>query len=312
MTIALHPTPHSTLRTPHFLAVAWQGVRFGVPDDWSPVKIEGDFDKGFISLADLERTRLGVRWQRPRKPPASPVEMKKVVAEAIKREVGQLAFGESIESSSDAWPAARLFVEPDPPGRDVWIGYSPRTNRVVEFAYQATRREPTLRDALVPTIRDEGEDDGKVVDWSVFWHNVSLPRAMKLTGQRLNVGDLSLSFETGSGPLVVRQVAAAGMALSRRPIESWLTTLGEPKRYRPVGKPDPVAVDGREGVRQRHVRRRRLFYMRWIPACFEAHAVRDAGHDRLILVRAPDGATAEGTIRGVGGVEILCGRSDER
>jgi hypothetical protein len=285
------------------LPVAWQGIRFDVPTDWSPLKIEGDFEKGFISLADLERTQLGVRWERVRKAPASPVEMTKVVAEAMKREVGQLAFDESTETSSDAWPVSRLFIEPDPPGRDVWIAYSPRTNRVVEFAYQATRREPTLRDALVPTARDEGDADGRAADWSVFWHNVSLPRAMKLTGQRLNVGDLSLSFETGNGPLVVRQIAAAGMALGRRPIENWLATLGEPKRYRAVGKPEAVTVDGREGMRRRHVRRRRLFVMRWIAAGFVTYAVRDAERDRLVLVRAPDDATAESVIDGVGRLE---------
>src|SRR5687767_3274860 len=118
-------------------ALAWQGWQVGAPDDWSPIKIEGDFDKGFVALADLDRQRLGVRWQRAKKN----ADPKQLVTDAMRGEVGALALAESIESTSDRWPAARLYVEPDPPGRDVWVGYSAATGRLVQIVYQATVRD---------------------------------------------------------------------------------------------------------------------------------------------------------------------------
>jgi hypothetical protein len=286
--------------------LAWQGVELTIASEWSPLKIEGDFDRGFVALADLDRQRLGVRWQSVRKKPDT-AALKRLVADAMKREVGQLAFDESTESSSDEWPVSRLYIEPDPPGRDVWIGYSPHSQRVVELAYQAERREPTLADMLVPSVRDKGQGQG-ALEWSVFWHNVVLPSPMKLAGQRLNVGDLSLTFATEQGDLIVRQMAAAKLALSRRSLEGWLRLLAEPKRHRAVGEAEEVSIEAGgatcTGLRQRHVRRRRFFWMRWIPSGFVTYVLRDEQHDRLILLRAPDESLGSAVAAGVGRVEV--------
>jgi hypothetical protein len=296
MTTVSTPLPPTARNAPQGIALAWQGWHVGVPADWSPIKIEGDFDRGFVAMADLDRERLGVRWQTARKN----ADPKKVVADAMRGEVGQLAFEESIESTSDAWPAARLYIEPDPPGRDVWIGYSAATKRVVQIVYQATARDRVLRDSIVPTIADGGEAGGAASEWSVFWLNVALPRPLKLLSQRLNVGDLSLSFATQQGDLVVRQVAAARVATSRRPMEKWLATVSEPKRYRPIGKSEPVTVAGMAGLRQRHVRRRRLWWLRWVAREYVAYCVHDVASDRLAILRAPDDHWAEETIAGLG------------
>lgn len=292
--------PQSAIRNRQSLCVAWQGVQLVVPADWSPVKIEGDFDRGFLSMADLDRERVGLRWQTIGKR-SDPV---KLVDGAMRNEVGKLAFDESIDVSGGDWTVARLYVEPDPPGRDVWVGFCGRTRRLVQVVYQAKRRDRVLRDDLVPTFRDTGEVGGLAKVWSVFWLNVSLPRPMKLTGQRLNVGDLSLTFASDAGPVVVRQVAAAGVALNRRPIEKWLMSLAEPKRYRPFGEPGEVVVNGMTGMRQCHARRRRLFLARWIAREFVVYAVHDASADRLTLARAPDERVAVATIEGIGTLNV--------
>ncbi|HEV7300126.1 MAG TPA: hypothetical protein VGN72_12225 [Tepidisphaeraceae bacterium] len=275
--------------------LAWQGWHVRVPTDWSPIKIEGDFDRGFVAMADLDRERIGIRWQQARKNG----DPHKLVAAAMINEVGVLAAAEATASNNEHWSAARLYIEPDPPGRDVWIAYSAATGRLVQIVYQAVRRDNVLRDTLVPHVRDTGEAGGATL-WAAFWLNVTLPRPMKLNAQRLNVGDLALSFATPAGELLVRQMAAARVALARRPLSAWVTANREPKRYRPVDEPETVTVAGMAGVMQRYTRRRRLVLARWIPRGFVSYCMHDTASDRLTIVRAPDDDLAQQAINGIG------------
>ena len=43
--------------------LAWQGWELTLPADWAPIKVDGNFDRGFVAIADLDRERLGLRWQ---------------------------------------------------------------------------------------------------------------------------------------------------------------------------------------------------------------------------------------------------------
>jgi hypothetical protein len=273
--------------------LAWQGWELTLPDDWAPIKVDGNFDRGFVAIADLDRERLGLRWQTV----GPKVDPRRVVDDNLRGEVGQLAFDESAEATSDDWPISRVYVEPDPPGRDVWIGFSAATNRVLQVVYHATGRDRLLRDSILPNLRDQGEAGG-ARRWAIFWASAVLPRPMKLLRKRLNVGDLAISFDTGKGPLEIRQMAAANMVLNRRPLDAWLGGLGEPKRYRPIGDVRQVEWPelDRIGVCQDHARRRRLFFARWLPAGFVVYAVHDRTTDRLILVRAPDAVMAQAVI----------------
>jgi hypothetical protein len=251
-------------------------------------------------LADLDRQRLGVRWQRARKG----AKATNLVDDAMRGEVGQLAFAESIDLAGDRWLAARLYVEPDPPGRDVFVAYSAATGRLIQVVYQAAERDRVLRESIVPTLADRGEVMGKSGGarvWRVFWLTVVLPRPLKLLTQRLNVGDLALSFETPEGDLIVRQVAAARVATARRPLEKWLGTLAEPKRYRAVGQPEAATMAGMTGLMQHHVRRRRLWWVRWLPRQYVACCLHDVAADRLVIVRAPSQRWAVDTLAGAAG-----------
>jgi hypothetical protein len=293
--------------------VAWHGWTFVVPDDWSPVKLEGDAAAGYALLADLERPRLGVRWATPPKKRAA-ADAEKLVRQAMRREVGQLAAEEAKPftppGGASAWSHGVLYLEADPPGRDVWIAASAASGRVVEIVHHAHRRSRALPDDLLPTLADGGGGDGPV-EWSVFGLSVRLPRAMTLLTQRLHAGDLALSF-AGTGKahrrdrLTVRQVAAAGLALSRRPLDRWLAAQEDGKHFRvPSGKPEAVTVtasDGRElvGFARTARRRRRFFWKRSVPPQVVTYALHDAARDRLVIVQGTDDALAKATASTVG------------
>lgn len=71
---------------------AWHGLVCLLPDDWSPLKLEGDARRGFVVFADLQRTRLELRWHRLGKPPAD--------AEAVLRSAVARAAGMTLASQA--------------------------------------------------------------------------------------------------------------------------------------------------------------------------------------------------------------------
>ena len=272
----------------------WQGLRLDLPDRWDPVKLEGDADGGMILLADLHRPRLGVRWKALKKK-ADPA---KSVDAAMRDEVGALAADEAtLTSPNGDWEFGQLYTEPETPGRDVWIGVSRVTRRLVQVIYHAHHRDRMLADSVLPTLGDNAAGE-----WSIFDLSCRLPAGAKLIKHRLNVGDLTLEFEIDRKPLIVRQIAVASVALTRQPIERWLASqqLGKKKFYRPTEQPQPVEIAGLKGIRRTMVRRRRHFLMRSLHKLVLGVALRDESRDKLLILESPDLAVITDAVKTIG------------
>ena len=277
-------------RLPRF--VAWQGWRVDLPRRWDPVKLEGDASAGHALFADAVRPRLGLRWQTPRR---RRFDAAAAVMRTMVDEVGQLAAAEARAWSPPAgeWTSPLLYVEPDPPGRDVWVGYSPASGRLLSVACPVRRREHVLAKVILPTLADLPLD--RAAPWSVFDLSLVVPGGFALAERRLNAGDLSLSFADRRGAKVsVRQVAVAELALRRRPLDGWLADQqrGDRRHHRPAGPAADVTVTvaGRAlAGRCGHLRRRRRFALAtWRPSSLVTLAVHDADRDRLVILHGTD------------------------
>ena len=265
------------------MVFAWQGWRLEMPAGWSPVRLEGTYDEGYALVADLQRPRFGLRWKSAGKRlDAAAWTRKTMIAE-----VGCLAAGEAVNSSVASpvdWQAGRLYIEPKPPGRDVWVAISPVSRRTVEFVYHAHRRDRILVQRLLPKLVDQ---PAGVMEWSVFDLSCRSPAHMELIGQRLNAGDLSLTFgDRKKIEVTARQIALASLALKRQTLEDWLTGQIDLRRkhYRAAGavETDPAAGMLRQGSR----RRLRSRWRWWIAPGFVTLARHDPGRDRLVVIDA--------------------------
>lgn len=206
---------------------------------------------------------------------------------ALRAEVGQLAAAEAVELplNADLWDASLLYTEPEPPGRDVWLGHSRVSGRIVELVYHADRRDGLLRDALLPRLRDTNRDE--LTRWSVFDLSCSVPAGFELSQRRLNAGDLSLTFSRARDWVTVRQVGPAQLALSRSPLEGWIHAQERAveRYYRPVGQ-----ITLGERVMQR---RRRFLWMWWITPQAMTIARHDRERDRIVIVQSTNRDLAE-------------------
>src|SRR5688500_543989 len=103
---------------------AWQGWRLRVPRSWNPVRLEGDFARGYALLADLDGPRLGVRW--------SFADARDVTQEALRRVICAEAGDDAAKHAKpfpdleqpDGGADILLHLEPHPPGRDVLVWWS--------------------------------------------------------------------------------------------------------------------------------------------------------------------------------------------
>lgn len=293
--------PRSSIQRPQPALVAWHGWSLQVPPRWNPVKVEGDRQTGYMLLADLHRPRLGIRWRSVK----GPVDVQRWAHEALRAEVGLLAASEAKDHPlpTDRWEGSKLYIEPDPPGRDVWVARSRVSGRLVQVIHHAHRRERVLVEQILPSLSDQPID--QPVQWSIFDLCCRVPPLWTLSGYRLNAGDLTLRFRHRTRRfgllhlLTVRQIAPATLALHRRPLEEWLEVQQYAQRrfyrVRRESFEDTLSLsDGRtlHGRRALSIRRKRYFWLMSAPQQLTTLVMHDPLRDRLLLLQSTDEQTA--------------------
>ncbi len=290
----------------HRQVVVWQGWRMELPARWYPLKLEGNRNAGYALFADMLRARLGVKWSTPRGArQGKSQEVRKHIATRMIEEVGKLAAEEAKDfAMPGGWEHSRLYAEPHPPGRDVWMGYSPVSGRVCELVYHANRRDRALENAILPKLHDEPAD--QAMPWSIFEWSCAVPPDMPLLRQQLHAGDLSLTFAGKGRELTIRQLAVARIALNKRPLDKWLAVQQRihRKTHRPMEKPSevelPIGENVAKGLFAMMRRRWRYGFATWHPARLATFALHDAARDRLVLSISSDRELAERAIATLG------------
>lgn len=271
--------------------VCWQGWKLLIPHRWDPVKLEGDHANGYALFADTLRPRLGLRWQTPGK---KNFALESAVRLAMQHEVGQLATEEArpFSTTDICWQSPLLYVEPDPPGRDIYSVYSATSGRLLQISYHANRRENILAHTIIPTLGDAPTEYAH--PWSIFDLNFIIPGGMKLRSQCLSVGDLSLSFADRYTQLTIRQIAVAQLALQRQSLDRWIVDQqkSESRYFKPSGQFTDISVqmsnrpvDGRKST----MARKRRYFLIWNrPETLTTLGLHDPQRDRLLLLQGPD------------------------
>jgi hypothetical protein len=280
----------SQLATRNSQLLAWHGWRVAVPDAWNPVKVDGDWSAGLMLLADMHQAKLGIRWRTiKRGDPA------KLATRALEAEVGRLAAKEATDfamPTESAWRVSKLYTESDPPGRDIWFGWSNTSGRVIEIVHHVKRREATLAETVLPTVQDTPRDAEQA--WSMFDLSCKSPPGWALQWYRLNAGDLTLAFTRKRQQVRVRQVGPASLALARMKLDDWMGQLD--KAYRKIYRPAEDLADaslelptrtigGRSGVLNR---KKRLFWAVTYARQLKVIAFHDEVRNRLLLAQGDD------------------------
>ncbi len=283
----------------------WHGWYLSLPHRWNPLKLEGDYDSGYAGFADLLQQRLGIRWQKHK---AAKFDAEKWARKTLRQELGVLAADEAVPAAAPSdgeWRGCFIYHEPEPPGRDIWTGYSVASGRGIVLSYHARRRDRALAGSLVPKLADL--PTAAPMPWSVFELSCIVPVGFVLRDHRLHAGDLSLTFTRKRDKLIIRQLAVAQLALQRLPLEKWLVQQQQlhRKHYRPAGKsPEPISFDlpdrTLEGLSRQRRRRIRFSLMRSLPRDMITLALHDAQRDRLAMIEASSPSLARDLAQSLG------------
>jgi hypothetical protein len=161
------------------------------------------------------------------------------------------------------------------------------------------RRETLLAQTILPGLHDLPTDQS--MPWSIFDLHCVAPARMKLAWHRLNAGDLGLTFQDKRRFVTIRQIALAGLALKRLPMEKWLADQEQRRmqHYKIAGETREIdcGADDRElkGIARTMQRRRRFFFLRGIAAELVTAVFHDQSRDRLVIVQASDETLARGS-----------------
>jgi hypothetical protein len=286
MTLASHHTDSSTPSSNARLC--WHGVELRLPAEWSVVRIEGDDAAGSLLLADLHAPRMIVRWARPRK---SPRDLTRWAGDRMRDAVGVLLAKSATPCPRDGFEAGTLVIEPDPPGKDVWVARHAKTGTLIELILPVSgKRSHRIVQDLLPglTVHD------RPTDWSIFDLRCTVPSRFKLKSHRLHAGDLSLTFADKREVVVVRQIGPASLLTRRRPLSEWLAAQAR-------GWQQTHRADATDQSPMRLGRKRRWRWAWFVPATrFIAHHI-DPIRDRLVIVDGTDAALAEEILRSASG-----------
>ena len=286
---------------PNTQLLAWQGWHLTVRAEWNPVKIDGDYDSGSVLLADLHSARLGLRW----KTAAKRGDPQAWANRSLRDEVGKLAADEAKDlalPNGGDWSVSRLYQDPNPPGRDVWVGHSRRSNRVLQIVYHAAQRGTAFSRGVLPTLADTSPDAPHC--WAVFDLSLTTPPGTRVQWYRFNAGDLSMGLTSkGTKPItVVRQIGPAGLALARQPLSTWLTHLPASTRrlYQTVRATEATTLNHLPGLQATLRRKRRLWWAWPVPRRQTILAFHDEERDRLIAGQGVDEADLRNLLTTIG------------
>lgn len=273
--------------------LAWQGLAIPIQEEWRPLKIEGDHQKGAITVGSMDGPVFQLRWLRPPKSYDA--------AEWIKKRCRAVAGGQTSDDPPrpDGFAMAswvRSLAIRQESEKTVWWGYAEPAHLLVEILLTNLCDDKTnawfIRHALPKlTVAAATED----CPWSIYSSRCVIPPGYILRRQRLAAGDIALEFTADKGRrLLVRQVFPALLALQRRPYAGWLRdrVFKERRRFR-----KDCETTREDGLRMTWTGWKRIpFPLGFLlPRRWETVVAHDEYLDRLLIVESEwrDGATVK-------------------
>lgn len=262
---------------------AWQGWCITLPEECEPVSVGGGYASGHALLADLFGPRQGIRWQSV----GRRIDVRQAMLKEMRQEVGQLAASEARWLRAEDGGQWLCYGEASLPGRHVCVGFDQETGRTVTVVQHATTGAHAVGQVVPADLICEPANQPQ--PWAVFDLSCHVPPQWQLAEHELMAGDLRLRFTQERNTLLVRQIAAADVALRRMPLQRWLEGQLKAANLSAIAAPQAVqmlACDGRslDGIQATARPRRSL--LRGTGRELTLLALHDRQRNKLLLVES--------------------------
>lgn len=272
--------------------LAWMGWQMRVPADWRPLRIEGDWTRGYVIAGDASEPVLQVKWWRPGR---ERFDADRWITRRLKalrlRRGGAGGPTEPRGFTSTAWVPEDPLLESKRNLLRMWYGYAELAGLVIEVAVSEDAPKKAKREVWAKSLPSmTAYDAGGLTRWAVFGGSFESPAGYRLTGKKLLLGDLAVWLRAKDGSqLTLRQVYPYQLAIGRRKLERWMDVrpYKERRRYRStdIAQVWRTRSFGRTLVGMKRIGQKRLPAPLGFcsPRRTMAVAVHDADLDRLLL-----------------------------
>jgi len=225
----------SSAGTRELKTFAWQGIRLTIPSDWELVSTHGNWDAGFVALADSSATRLQVKWEQPRGE-AVPAEVvasyiKKLTKDA-KRDKTDIKVNRQLKLASLKDKEIECYEWEAADSGTGMVSRCETCGRMAHVLVTGQRGESlhNLSRTVFGSLRDHPEDG--LLAWDFFDLRFNVPDKMRLARQDLKTGCIRMLFRQKSGELEVVRVSLARVLLAKKSLAEWLCEFYAPELKR--------------------------------------------------------------------------------
>jgi len=223
----------------------WRGMEIGHPPQWELAVASGVDEPGRTAFADRYLHRLDVRWRPLKYVPNLDKMLERHRRKADKDQKLKLS---DLTGGPPEW---RGVVRQTPGGTVVHAGRFFREARLLVEAAVVwpKKRNRVLENAVLASIRPQGQEKAKRRDWQAMGLSLTAPEGFELRTSAAKVGKVRWEFDTGrrNGPqLTVERIALPEYWLTA-PLREWLGEQlgGEWKQVRQ----DPASFGPHRGER---------------------------------------------------------------
>ncbi|MFO7958271.1 MAG: hypothetical protein R6X33_14385 [Candidatus Brocadiia bacterium] len=229
----------------------WQGISLTIPVGWELVFTRGDRSSGYVRLADEERDRLEVRWERPRNPssPARTVDTyvqklekrlrKDGIEVSVRRGIG-LASPVGKEVECYRWDARQRGL--------AMLSICNECDRLVHVQVLGDRDESmnNLARTVFASLQDHPEDGADL--WRFFDVEFRAPADLPLKSSSLKAGCIRMVFKDKRRRLEFVRMSLAEVVLAGKSLREWFEDFysGRLKKYR--SEIEEERLEGHEGL----------------------------------------------------------------
>jgi len=229
----------------------WQGISLTIPVDWELVFTRGNRGSGYVRLADEERDRLEVRWERPRNPISPTRTVDRYVAElqkrmrkdgvevSVRRRIG-LASPVGKEVECYRWDARRRAL--------AMLSICNVCERLVHVQVLGDRDESmnNLARTVFASLQDHPENGSDL--WRFFDIEFRAPADLPLRNSSLKAGCIRMLFKDRKRRLEFVRMSLAQVVLARKSLREWFEEFysGRLRKYR--SDIEEKTVQGHDGL----------------------------------------------------------------
>ncbi|MFP4175948.1 MAG: hypothetical protein ACOCR1_01775 [Planctomycetota bacterium] len=229
----------------------WQGISLTVPEQWGLVSTRGDYDSGFVALADEDTQRLQIKWEEGNND-SDPSEAANKYIRSLRKDY------ESDEQELQVNRRLNLATLPDKKVECYdWIGENRGTgmvsrcddcHRMVHIVITGGPKESlrNLSRTVFASLQDHAIEER--IHWKFYDIEFYSPAELALKRSELKTGCIRMQFRRKSQEIEFVRSSLAQMLLKKQSLKEWFTDFYADKLKRKSWDISAENLKGHEGL----------------------------------------------------------------